>query len=354
MIKGIFYHFPQAAYLIFFIFIFLFMYGYLFIYRENKKAKIAPEAIWKQLFIYRPPSVFWLITILFCLSWILLTFALMDPMGDGHYLNEKIAPTERLYKRKAHEIILLIDASASMNVADLPNQKKRLEVAKEVADEMVSGLHGETVSLYAFTNQLVQLVPSTYDYLYVRLLLRQLQINEAGTAGTNFLETFAQLKKKYESASNTFSKSLVMLTDGGDTTLEASQSNDQAKRFQALTSLIQDMNKENHMRLFIVGVGSEKGGIVPGVTFDGKPVFSHLEKTLLKEMAKAGQGRYFEFSGRSIRALAKEVAFDYSHEDISVTKTVPSSPDIIYDRFYQFPLAIALLLLAVLALTRKG
>ena len=347
MTKDILYQFPSAAYLIFLILLFLGIYWYLFLYLEKKKHDFASINLWKDLIRGRSPAIFWVKTSLFCLAWVFLTLALMDPVGYGRYLSsDKKESSERIHKRKPHEITLLIDASASMGVGDLPNQKKRLDVAKEIADELISGLQGESVSLYAFTNQLLQLSPPTYDYLYVRLMLRQLQINEAGTAGTNLVETFAQMRKQYDGESNAVEKSLILLSDGGDTSLESLKGAERQKKIDLLQKTIQKMNEENHVRLFVVAVGSERGGIVPNVTFEGKPVLSRLERPLLKAITDAGRGKLFEASGQSMRALAKEIAFDYKQE-ATVVQSSKASPDLIHDRFYQFPLGIALLLLAV-------
>jgi len=349
MTKDIFYQFPSAAFLIFLILLFFGIYWYLFLYIEKKKNDFAPVSLWKDLIIARSPAIYWIKIFLFSLTWVFLTLALMDPVGYGRYLaGDKKETSERIHKRKAHEITLLIDASASMNVADLPNQKKRFDVAKEIADELVSGLEGETVSLYAFTNQLLQLSPPTYDYLYVRLMLRQLQINEAGTSGTNLVKTFADLKKQYDGESNAIAKSVILLSDGGDTLLESLKGAEKQEKIKQLQMTIQKMNEDNHMRLFVVGTGSEKGGIVPDVSFEGKAVLSRLENSLLKEMAKAGKGQFFEVSNQSIRALAKEIAFDYKQEVVSTdVKRSVTSTDLIHDRYYQFPLGIALLLLAI-------
>ncbi len=263
--------------------------------------------------------MFWAKAALFCLAWFLLTTALTQPMG----VSERGGENQNL-KQKVNEVTFLIDASASMSVADTRTHKTRLEYAKEIADLIVSLLNGDKVSLYAFTSEPVKIVPSTFNTPFLRFILEQIQINEGGYVGTDFkkvLSKVVQSKKTY-----------ILLSDGGDTQLPGGQ------RFKDIVSLIDDA------RVFTIGMGSKEPSQVPGVEYKGKPVYSAEDEELLKAISKAGQGRYY-FANEM---TAMEIAQDIKRliDQLGTDKTAAVS-ELIEKPYFQYPLALALLCLSL-------
>ena len=341
--KDIYYQFPQAAFLLFGVFLLLGCYWYLFIFREERLNDFTAKKHWKELIRNRSPLYFWLKFLLFCCSWIFLILALMDPMDYGHYATDK--RDKKISKRAVQEITLLIDASASMNVPDMIGKKTRFEVSKEIADELLTISQEDIISIYAFTNELIQLVPPTYDRLYARFMLRQLQINQDGSSGTNLLEAMQQIKKEYDFVSDTIPKVLILFTDGEDTQLETLPSDRQSQEVKVLFSAIEQITNEK-VRLFVVGVGSTQGGIVPNVNFEGKPVNSQLEEKLLQEMSRVGQGKFVRPQTESARSIAKELAAEYQQVSMKQQSLI-AQQELVHARYYQFPLAIAILFLTL-------
>ena len=177
-----------------------------FLYHYRKKAlyMYSSNENLKKLLTERSKIIYFFKAILFCLSWILITYALMQPQGNGYYPN--IAETKKkdnlkeAFKLKAHDVIFLIDASASMSVHDTISGKSRLEFAKEIADEIASSLKGENAALYAFTSTATKMSPPTPDLFFVRMMLRQLSINEGGVTGTDFLKSLEKIREKHKDA----------------------------------------------------------------------------------------------------------------------------------------------------------
>src|SRR5690606_21686855 len=114
--------------------------------------------------------------------------------------------------RKAHDVIFLVDASASMSVADMRGGLSRFNYAKEIVDAAISKLQGESVALSAFTSGVTVLSPLTMDYFFVRIMLKQMQINEGDIAGTNLVEAIAVTREQYFPFITPSLKSLIILT----------------------------------------------------------------------------------------------------------------------------------------------
>ncbi len=147
-----------------------------------------------------------------------------------------------------------------------------------------------------------------------------------------------------------------MLTDGGDTNIDALPLEGRSKAIEALTSLLSDA-KEQHLRVFTIGVGSLQGGIVPDVVYAGKQVQSKLEEALLRQIADKGRGSYYASNSYTPITLSEDLIkkmkqdsqyYDEGQEMAagSLLQSLVSSSGIVYDLYYQIPLGIALLLLS--------
>lgn len=203
------YDFPQAAFALFIGFLLLWLFWILFNYRKEILTTFADPSVLTKIMMPRSTKTYWMKAFAAIGTWLLCVLALMQPKGNAHYAEESLnlpeqskqnnIPEEQLVKirKRAHEVIFLIDASASMSVPD-SRSRTRLDFAKEIADQIVTLFNGETGSLYAFTSQTIPLSPSTSDYLFLRLMMRQIQINEEGTVGTNIIEALSEMQKVFQ------------------------------------------------------------------------------------------------------------------------------------------------------------
>lgn len=344
------YQYPYFAYLLFLIPLILALLWRLFIVRQRVIHGMVSSSLVDTLTQSRSVAIFWGKGVALCLVWGLAVLAMMAPISYGHYPPQLIqkgqAGQAGILKQKAHEVTLLIDASDSMSVADL-FKKARFDVAKEIADEVIGGLRGESVSLYAFTSQLSQLAPATTDYLYTRLMLRQMEINEGGAEGTNFKNALEQLQKHILSLPPATLKTLVILSDGGDTRIESLGGQEKQKAIEELSHLFGNAQAEN-LHVVTVGAGSIPGGTIPNLTYKGAPVSSALQQGLLEQISRTGNGRYLLASAQSPVATAREILKEIEKPEAPTATrkvTVNLNESLIYDRYYQFPLGIAILLL---------
>lgn len=359
--RDISYDFPQAVYLIFGCLVLLGLCLHLFFYRRKAIKRFVPQNLQPILLIPRSESIFWGKSIAFFLIWIFAVISIMEPKGAGRYpenikkdqQKEKQAKQEVKRKRKAHEIVFLIDASASMSVKDSRNEESRLSYAKDIADQTISRLNGERASLDAFTSEVIPLVPSTMDYFFLRMMVHETQINEGDTSGTDLLGTLEKVFKEQFSKPPSILKTLILLTDGGDNELETLQGAEKEQKINSLLNSLPNLEKQ-HMRIFTIGLGSKKGREIPGLKEEGKPVISALDDDLLIKLGDKGRGRYYmanqyssvEIADNILALMTKESPFV---EEEIVQKNIKMGEDqnLIYDLYYQFPLGIAILLLGL-------
>lgn len=351
--------FPQAAYLLLGTFALIWLFFRLFHARQQSLNIFASPTLLRTLQIPRSTVLYTAKGGAICLAWIFATFALMNPQGTGEYpveltqISKADSKKEMKVKKrmKPHEVILLIDASASMSVKDTRTGTTRLEVAKEIADEIVSRLKGETVSLYAFTSEVSQESPGTIDSLFVRLMIRQILINEGGSEGTNLLKALEFMNKKYTSAEKSpKQKTLILLSDGGDTHIESLQG---TERTQAIHNLLSTLNEseKNRMRVFTIGIGSIQGSAIPNMTFEGKPVQSALDEEILRQISQKGHGKYYKASELSRLDLAANLINTMGQniptleEETTLNLAIQDQDNLIKKLYYPIPLTLAILFL---------
>lgn len=341
---------PAAAYLLLLLPLFLLFFWGLFHFRGKVLRQYVDEAILPAALIPRSAMIYWSKCAAFLIAWSAATIALMQPQGNGHYPGENQAPPKGgTLRQKSQEVILLIDCSASMAVPDSRSSVTRLDYAKDIADELVSKLSGQSVALFAFTSQVTPLSPSTMDYLYVRLMFRQMQINEGDVAGTDIVKAMKEMRQYIQSLPPTRLKRLILISDGGDTALETMPDSEREQAILSLLNLFDDPKSLN-LHIDAIGMGSHKGGTVPDVTYQGNPVFSSLQEDLLRRVARRGGGIYMEANSMTSPQMADRLVTaldqDTTHAPAEqILSSEGANKTVIYDHYFQIPLILALLAL---------
>jgi len=360
MFEGLIFTSPNAAYLLLMVPLFIFLYVLLFLYRQKTLDNMASRELLEKIMHPRKPLQFWNKMLYVTAAWILAAFAIMDPKGNPHYpeSHEEKAPQSKENqppKRRPHEVVFVVDTSASMSVADSRSGKSRLEASKEVIDEIIRRLNGETISLYALTSVGEKEVPSTMDYVFTRLTLRGLGINETGVPGTDIEKGLMSVMQDYPMHPDEKLKTVIFFSDGGDIIYGDASPEGKEARINAILNALGSPERRN-MKFFTVGVGSEKGGSIPSITYQGKPVNSSLDEKLLKIIGEKGNGQYFKGSDYSTMELAetliKKMASDRPYLEPFEVQTKAyvdrHNEEFIYDLHYQWPLGLAMLFLAVM------
>lgn len=282
---------------------------------------------------------------LFFLGWTLAVIALMRPQGNESYMSgessvQAIPKSEQVARLASQDLFLLIDTSQSMAVADARNGQRRLDRAIDIADRLLSHVKQDQVALYAFTSNLVAIVPLTFDAIFNRLMLRELQINEGDSAGTSLLQIFTQLKKAEMDALPNQPKVVVLFSDGGDTAIEALSGE---KREQAIGRLAEEVQNLKLSALFTVGIGTAEGGIVPDVLYKGQKVTSKLDAELLQALSAKTNGRYFAAQDQTAEQLGAAIALAVDQARTLGPSGMTSEGMTAYHEYFQIPLAFSIL-----------
>jgi len=357
MPSDLFYGNPQAAWLTLLLFPLIYILWVVFYARRKSLSQFADPKSLSTVLIRRSLVLFWLKTLALFLCWIFAVIALMWPKGNAHYPEEDLPKPSKSkevavnLRLRPHEIILLMDSSASMAVPDSRNGASRLDYAKDIADLLVSRLNGETVSLYAFTEDVTQLSPPTPDYLYVRLMLRELQINEGGTAGTSLTNAMHEIQRLYLSKPSSKLLTVILLSDGEDNSILDAQGGPRQTLIENLVKEI-DGPGARSLRILTVGMGTPQGGEIPKFSYQGHAVHSVQNSLLLQALAAKGRGTYFNAndytSENIVTQLQEAMAQDNPYlqdQEIPGTAFLPPEESLIYSTYFQIPLGIAILLL---------
>lgn len=351
MEREVLFNLPQAAWLILLLMPFFLGQLALSRYRRKMQSAYAIPSLLPRLLTVRSPLLRYTKILGWGLIWILACLTLMDPFGNIRYapLSSSTSSTAHPHAVQ-HEVIFLVDASASMRVPDGYEGQSRLETTKAIMEDILRQLHGQTVSLYAFTSELSSVVPPTLDYIFTRLRIKDLHIDQGEVGGTRFASALAALKQQAFPEPSPKRYTIFMLTDGGDTQLEALTGTAREQEKEAILNALPDP-RQFHFKLFTIGIGSLQAQPIPNVTLDGKPVLSKLEPDILQSLAKHEGGKYERAEKWTSWDLAQELVgqmnengfTDLQGEQAERKVAAVKKEDVIVDLYYQIPLGLVLL-----------
>ena len=148
--------------------------------------------------------------------------------------------------------------------------------------------------------------PLTFDQNALNLFIETMNTGLVPSGGTDFGPPLQMALKKLTDAENSFtqpkSKVIILISDGEDFGEETDD---------ALSEV-----EQNNIKLFTLGIGTEKGGNIAstnGIKLDknGQAIVTKLNSTSLKDMAQKTGGQYHEINeerndvARLIQAISK-------------------------------------------------
>jgi Ca-activated chloride channel family protein len=250
-------------------------------------------------------------------------------------------------QREGVDLVIALDVSQSMLAEDVaPN---RLERAKNEIKSLIDELSGDRVGLVLFAGDGFVQCPLTTDYDAVRLFLDVAEPSLIPTPGTDFDAAFRAAAQAFDRPASDStrqqprSNALLIVSDGEN-------------HMGDIDELRADA-KEQRLIVFTAGVGERDGAPVPEIQNgqrmgvkrgpDGNVVRSRLDEAALTNLAESGA--YFRIA-RTSSALTDLTSALNRLEKSSFG--VEQFED--YDEYFQWPLALALLLLAAeLAITTR-
>lgn len=182
------------------------------------------------------------------------------------------------------DIMLTVDISQSMQIEDFrPN---RLEAAKEVARDFVSGRFQDRIGLVVFSGDAYSRSPLTTDYDLLYTYIDDISfdlIESRGTAIGSALAVSTNRLRESESES----KVMILMSDGDNT----------AGNIDPITSA--KLASAYDITIYVIAIGKE-GRVPYGTDFFGRTryVENTFDETTLKEIAKIGNGKYYRVSDK--------------------------------------------------------
>src|SRR5664280_2948987 len=216
----------------------------------------------------------------------LLMFVLARPQKTDKFQN---STTEGI------DIVLAQDISGSMLARDF--KPDRLEAAKNIATEFISGRPYDRIGLVVFSGESFTQCPLTTDHAVLINLLREIQSGmiEDGTAIGMGLATAVNRIKD----SKAKSKVIILLTDGVN------------NRGEIAPATAADIAKTFGIRVYTIGVGTQGNAPYPvqtpyGIQYQDMPV--EIDEGILQEIATNTGGKYFRATDNdSLTQIYKEI-----------------------------------------------
>ena len=200
-------------------------------------------------------------------------------------INPKIGTKLETIKREGVDIVFAIDVSKSMLAEDVaPN---RLEKSKQLVTQIINNLASDRVGIIAYAGKAFPQLPITTDYASAKMFLQSMNTDMLSSQGTAINEAI-ELSRNYFDDEEQTNRVLIIISDGED-------HND-------LSVEVAEAASEEGIKIYTIGVGSEKGGPIPlkrnGVVMSYKKdqnnetIITKLNEETLRLIANEAKGGY--------------------------------------------------------------
>jgi Ca-activated chloride channel family protein len=177
------------------------------------------------------------------------------------------------------DIMIGLDISQSMQIEDfLPN---RLEAAKNVAREFITGRLQDRIGIVVFSGDAFSLAPLTTDYDLLKSYLDEISFEMIENRGTAIGSALAVVTNRM-GESEAKSKVCILLSDGDNT----------AGNIDPITAA--ELAAAYGIKIYTIVVGKE--GLVPyGKDFFGRPnmIENTVDESTMRKIAEIGGGEFF-------------------------------------------------------------
>ena len=259
-------------------------------------------------------------------AWCLLVIAGTRPQWLGDPIEQSVS---------GRDLMLAVDLSGSMEEQDfvIGNQRvNRLTATKQVAGQFIERRTGDRLGLILFGTQAYLQTPLTFDRTTLLTLLNEAVTRLAGESTAIGDAIGLAVKRLREHPAD--SRVLILMTDGANTAGEVSP-------LKAA-----ELAAENQLKIYTIGIGADE--LIVRDFFGNRRVnpSRDLDEDTLTAIAEKTGGRYFR--ARDTEALEQIYQILDQLEPIEKDKKyfLPRQ------ELYYWPLALALLLTAVLCVNR--
>jgi len=251
------------------------------------------------------------------------------------WANPQFGTKVQKVERKSADVFIALDVSRSMWTEDIA--PSRMDRASRFTQNLIKSLAGERIGLILFAGNAYMQMPLTTDYAAALLFAKSANPDLAPSQGTSIADAIQLAQRSFDEENKNY-KALIVITDGEDHEGEA-------------ITLAEESNADG-LLIFTVGVGTENGSLIPttvnGYTDylrdnSGNPVRSALNEDLLRDIAQAGDGSYFNLNaGEEAIVSAVRAGIDQLEKQEMEQRVFDE-----YNSWFQLPLGIALVLLII-------
>lgn len=223
-------------------------------------------------------------------------------------VNPKMGTQLKTVKREGVDLVFALDVSKSMLAQDIaPN---RLEKSKQLISKTIEKLGSDRVGIIVYAGNAYPLLPITTDHASANMFLQNANPDMVSSQGTAINEALNLAKTYYNNEEQT-NKFLVILSDGED--------------HESNTVELAETLSEEGIKVFTVGVGTEKGGPIP-VKVNGRNLYkkdragevviTHRNPAVLEGIADKASGFYIDGNktNATVDALIEVVSNAQKHE----------------------------------------
>ena len=261
--------------------------------------------------------------LLMTLGTIMVVIALLSPQKEIEDENIEV---------KGMNIYVLIDTSRSMLTEDVyPN---RLEAGKRALSRLITSLKGDRIGFIPFSDSAYIQMPLTDDYTITENYINAIDTTLISGGGTQLYEALQLAEKSFREIASE-NKTVIVLSDGGDFDKKSL-----------------DFVKDNKIDVYAIGVGTMEGNIIPeyingvkrGFIKDekGSAVISRLNSEFLQQISKENNGNYYEVN--NLVDTSKNFIDDTLNLERKNQRNEKSKN---YERYFQYPLALGVILLLI-------
>ena len=225
-------------------------------------------------------------------------------------VNPKIGTKLKTVKREGVDVVFALDVSKSMLAEDIaPN---RLEKSKQIISKIIDKLGSDRVGIIIYAGNAYPLLPITTDHGAAKMFLQSANPDLVSSQGTAINDAL-DLAKTYYNNDDQTNRFLIIISDGEDHQEETKQ-------------IAQNISNDG-IKVYTIGVGTEKGGPIPMKIngsligykkYKGETVLTKRNPVLLKGVADAANGVYIDgnLTDKPVKAIediignAQKTAFE--------------------------------------------
>lgn len=268
------------------------------------------------------------------LLWILLVVALAGPRWDFTDI-EAFSPTS--------DLVVLMDISRSMNVADTP--PSRLSRARQEVQDLVMLNDEIRIGMIAFATVPHVVSPITEDSHSILAALPAVTSELANLQGSRLVAALERAEQLLGSDTSHNSRSILLISDGDFDE-------------PGFIEKVEHLNNQN-IAVHTLGIGTPGGGPIPARAGQsdllrnskGSVIESKLNESLLQRIAQVGGGQYLQ---ADFRDLDSRRILELASDELGTPTRSQEKTRVWNERFYWLLIPLLLFLLPYFRIVAPG